>query len=129
MNNRIDIKRGTTPTLPITIFMPYENIKHIDFIFKKQLDDKYPKMLELSFDFPDDENVIDRETDSFIVNAKLTEEETRKLIEGVVYMDTRIVLTNNEIPKTEIVEVDVGETLFGEVFNKWLVSEFYLKQH
>ena len=118
MNNRIDIKRGTTPTLPITIFMPYENIKHIDFIFKKQIDDKYPKMLELSFDFPDDENVIDRETDSFIVNAKLTEEETRKLIEGVVYMDTRIVLTNNEIPKTEIVEVDVGETLFGEVFNK-----------
>ena len=129
MNNRIDIKRGTTPTLPITIFMPYENIKHIDFIFKKQLDDKYPKMLELSFDFPDDENVIDRETDSFIVNAKLTEEETRKLIEGVVYMDTRIVLTNNEIPKTEIVEVDVGETLFGEVYNKWLVSEFYLKQN
>lgn len=118
MNNRIDIKRGTTPTLPITIFMPYENIKHIDFIFKKQLDDKYPKMLELSFDFPDDENVIDRETDSFIVNAKLIEEETRKLIEGVVYMDTRIVLTNNEIPKTEIVQVDVGETLFGEVFNK-----------
>jgi hypothetical protein len=118
MNNRIDIKRGTTPALPITIFMPYENIKHIDFIFKKQLDDKYPKMLELSFDFPDDENVIDRETDSFIVNAKLTEEETRKLIEGVVYMDTRIVLTNNEIPKTEIVEVDVGETLFGEVYNK-----------
>ena len=129
MNNRIDIKRGTTPTLPITIFMPYENIKHIDFVFKKQIDDKYPKMLELSFDFPDDENVIDTETDSFIVNAKLTEEETRKLIEGVVYMDTRIVLTNNEIPKTEIVEVDVGETLFGEVFNKWLVSEFYLKQH
>lgn len=118
MQSNVDIKRGTTPILPITIFMPYENIKHIDFIFKKQLDDKYPKMLELSFDFPDDENVIDRETDSFIVNAKLTEEETRKLIEGVVYMDTRIVLTNNEIPKTEIVEVDVGETLFGEVFNK-----------
>lgn len=118
MNNRIDIKRGTTPTLPITIFMPYENIKHIDFIFKRQLDDKYPKMLELSFDFPDDENVIDKQADSFIVNAKLKEEETRKLIEGTVYMDTRIVLTNNEIPKTEIVEVDVGETLFSEVFKQ-----------
>lgn len=118
MYSPIDIKRGTTPTLPITIFMPYENIKHIDFIFKKQIDDKYPKMLELSFDFPDDENVIDREGDSFIVNAKLTEEETRKLTEGTAYMDTRIVLTNNEIPKTEIVKVDIGETLFGEVFKK-----------
>lgn len=111
MNSPIDIKRGTTPTLPITIFMPYQNIKHIDFIFKKQIDEKYPELLKLSFDFPDDDELIDKEQDSFVVNAKFEEEETRKLSRGKVYMDTIITLTNNEIPPTEILELDIGETL------------------
>ena len=118
MYSDIDIKRGTTPTLPITIFMPFENIKHIDFIFKKQISDKFPELLTLSFDFPDDEALTVKEEGSFIVNAKFEEEDTRKLTKGIVYMDTRIVLTNNEIPKTEIVEIDIGETLFGEVYNE-----------
>ena len=118
MNNAIDIKRGTTPTLPITIFMPFENIKQIDFIFKKQKIESYPELLKLSFEFPDDNDLVDKEENSFVVNAKFEEEDTRKLSKGTVYMDTRIVLTNNEIPPTEIVELDISETLFREVYNK-----------
>ena len=116
MQNAIDIKRGTTPELPITIETPFENIKHIDFIFKKQEGEKYPELLEKSFDFPETE--VEVGEDFFVVNVPFTEEETRKLTKGVVYMDTRIVYTNNLIPKTEIVQLDIGETLFSEVFDK-----------
>lgn len=118
MQGNVDIKRGTTPTLPITIFMPFENIKHIDFIFKKQIDDKAPKLLELGFDFPDNENLIHKEDSSFVIDVEFEEEQTRKLVGGEVYMDTRIVLTNNKIPPTEIVPLDIGKTLYGEAYNK-----------
>lgn len=111
MYSDIDIKRGTTPTLPITIFMPFENIKHIDFIFKKQKSESYPELLKLSFEFPDDNDLVDKEENSFVVNAKFEEKDTRKLTQGTVYMDTIIVLTNNEKPPTEILELDIGETL------------------
>lgn len=118
VNNAIDIKRGTTPTLPIRINIPFENIRHIDFVFKKQKSESYPELLKLSFEFPDDNDLMDKEENSFVVNAKFEEEDTRKLTKGTVYMDTRVVLTNNEIPPTEIVELDISETLFREVYNK-----------
>lgn len=116
MQNAIDIKRGTTPELPITIETPFENIKHIDFIFKKQENEKYPELLKKSFDFPG--TPVEVGEGFFVVNVPFLEEDTRKLPKGEVYMDTRIVYTNNLIPKTEIVELDVSETLFSEVFKK-----------
>lgn len=110
MQGNIDIKRGTTPSLPITIFMPFENIKHIDFIFKRGLEEDYPTLLEVAYDFP--EIPVEKGENSFIVNVKLSAEETRKLKPGKVYMDTRIILNDGTIPKAEIVKIEVGETLF-----------------
>ena len=136
MQSNVAIKRATTPTLPITIETPCENIKHIDFIFKTKKEEKAPKLLEKSFDFPEtvDEtettftifNTIEGEDDAdieikdgfFVVNVPFKENDTRKLTDGTVYMDTRIVYNNNLIPPTEIVQLDIGETLFNEVFNK-----------
>jgi hypothetical protein len=110
MQSNVDIKRGTTPTLPITIFMPFENVKHIDFIFKRELEENHPTLLEVGYDFP--ETSVEKAENSFIVNVKLSAEETRKLKAGRVYMDTKIILSNGDIPKTEIVEIEVGATLF-----------------
>ena len=116
MNNAIDVKRGTTPTLPIRINIPFENIKHIDFIFKRQKSENYPKLLEIGFDFP--ETIVEVDGDSFIINAELSKEETRKLIQGKVFMDTQIIFNNGKIPPTEIVELNIGETLFKGVFKE-----------
>ena len=110
MQGNVDIKRGTTPTLPITIFMPFENVKHIDFIFKRELEENHPTLLEVGYDFP--ETSVETSDNSFIVNVQLSATETRKLKSGKVYMDTRIILSNGYIPKTEIVEIEVGDTLF-----------------
>lgn len=136
MQNNVAIKRATTPILPITIETPCENIKHIDFIFKTKIEEKAPKLLEKSFDFPEaiDEaettltivSTVEDEADAtveikdefFVVNVPFKEKDTRKLTDGTVYMDTRIVYNNNLIPPTEIVQLNIAETLFNEVFNK-----------
>lgn len=112
MKNVVYIKRGTTPKLPIIISMPVKGIQHIDFVFKKGMGEHYPSLLEIGFDISDTQ--VEEEGDSFVVELKLTEKDTRKLTEGIVYMDTRIILTDGNIPPTEIVELEVGTTLFKE---------------
>lgn len=131
MNSPIDIKRGTTPTLPITIYMPFENIKHIGFVFKREIEENHPALLKVSFYFSEISNekvtvvfdeteqeqlnlsdVIEKETDFFIINLYLKDKYTRKLTKGIVYMDTMVTLNNGDKPNTEIVKLSVGETLF-----------------
>ena len=136
MQSNTNIKRGTTPELPITIETPCENIKHIDFIFKKDKNEKAPKLLEKSFNIVEEDSdngkiikavnvdsdgidaTIEVSGEYFVINVPFDENDTRKLPKGTVFMDTGIVYTNNIIPTTEIVELDILETLFSEVFNK-----------
>ena len=109
------MKRNTTPTLPIKINMPFENVTRIEFIFKKNASEYATTLLHKVFE--DEIPVRDGDTSkSFTVNLKLNAEETMRLSEGDVYMDTRIVLTGNLIPSTKIVKINVAETLFREVY-------------
>ena len=109
------MKRNTTPTLPIKINMPFENVTRIEFIFKKNASEYATTLLHKVFE--DEIPVRDGDTsEGFIVDVRLTAEETMRLTVGEVYMDTRIVLTDNLIPATKIVKIDVKETLFREVY-------------
>ena len=109
------MKRGTTPTLPIKINMPFNNVIRVEFIFKKDKTEYANTLLHKIFD--NEIPIADGDTSkSFTVNLKLNAEETMRLIEGEVYMDTRIVLTGNIIPSTKIVKINIAETLFREVY-------------
>ena len=108
------MKRGTTPTLPIKIKMPFENITRIEFIFKKDASEYANTLLHKIYDgnIPVSEQ---NETD-FVVDVKLTAEETMRLCVGEIYMDTRIVLTGDFIPETKLAKINVNETLFRQVY-------------
>lgn len=105
------MKRGTTPTLKINIpGIDVSEIDHIDFIFKASKSETAPAIIEKSY--PD--------TVSFDGNVFLmpfTEAETRLFNDYRAYMDTRIITRDGKIPATQIIEIDVRSTLFGEVEN------------
>jgi hypothetical protein len=90
-------------------------VKSIEFIFKRQIKSWEKILLQKSF--IDNIPVQDGDTsDGFTVLVPFTAEETSKLPEGVVFMDTRIVLINGSIPETNVVPLIMDETLFKEVY-------------
>lgn len=114
----MSVKRNTTPMLLVKVHMPFEKVRRIEFLFKKRKMDKYPELLRKVYDITTGEIPVKEGEDtgeSFTVLCQLTAEETMRLPEGVVYMDTRPVLYDGTIPNTEIVEISVTPTLFGEV--------------
>lgn len=108
------MKRGTTPTLPIKIKMPFSNVQSIEFIFKTDISEYANKLLYKKFEgnIP----VKEQNDNDFVVELKLTADETMRLSVGDVYMDTRIVLTGDIIPETQITKVNVNDTLFRKVY-------------
>lgn len=107
------MKRGTTPTLPIKIKMPFSNVQSIEFIFKTDISEYANKLLYKKFE--DNIPVKEYNDNDFVVELKLTAEETMRLAVGDVYMDTRIVLTGDIIPETQITKLYVNDTLFRQV--------------
>lgn len=108
------MKRGTTPTLPIKINMPFDNIKSIEFIFCKDKTEYSNTLLYKAFE--DNIPVKEQRDNDFVVELSLTAEETMRLSAGDVYMDTRIVLTGGLIPDTSIEKVNISDTLFRQVY-------------
>lgn len=108
------MKRGTTPTLPIKINMPFSNIKSIEFIFCTDKTEYSNTLLYKAFEgnIP----IKEQNDNDFVVGLSLTAEETMRLSAGDVYMDTRIVLTGNLIPETSIEKVNISNTLFRQVY-------------
>lgn len=105
------MKRGTTPTLKINVpGIDVSEIDHIDFIFKGSESETAPAIIEKSY--PDSVSY-----DSEVFLMPFTEEETRLFNDYHAYMDTRIVTKDGKIPATQIIEIDVRSTLFGEVKN------------
>ena len=116
----MSIKRNTTPVLPIKVHMPLESIKRIEFLFKEAPMDKFPELIRKAYDAENGGIPIREEEstgESFTVFCEFTAEETMKLPEGPVYMDTRPVLSDGTIPNTKIVEITVTPTLFSEVYS------------
>lgn len=108
------MKRGTTPTLPIKIKMPFGNVKSIEFIFKKDVSEYSNTLLYKAFE--NNIPVKEQGDDYFVVELSLTAEETMRLSVGDVYMDTRVILTGDLIPETQIVKFNVNDTLFRQVY-------------
>lgn len=114
-----DIKRNTTPVLPITVEVPLEKVREIEFVFKSRIDPDAPALVKKEYNVGEGAGIPVEEGDTskeFTVLVKLDAKETMKLISGEVHMDTRIVLTDGDIPYTDIVSGNIKETLFGEVY-------------
>lgn len=109
----MSIKRNTTPTIPITIHLPFECIKKIEFKFKDECSEIYPDLLHKSYE-KDKIKVNEKNETKFVMLVSFSAAETMKLPEGSVFMDTRIVLEDGSVPETKIVRIDVEKTFFGE---------------
>lgn len=101
------MKRGTTAVIPVKILLNHESIKSVDFIIKEKKESGADTLI--SRNYPED---VVFNGDFYLL--ELTEEETLSLKAGVVYLDTRIVTKEDQIPNTRIVIVRVDDTLFGE---------------
>lgn len=108
------MKQGTTPTLPIKIKVPFENVKRVEFIFKKNISKNSDILLYRVFEgnIPIEESAAD----SFIVKLALSDKETMRLSVGDIYMDTRVTMLDGNIPETKIVKINISETLFEEAY-------------
>jgi len=104
------MKRGTTPTLKISIEkINIEDVKTIEFIFKSRKQEASETIILKKY--PDDASYADN-----VFLLKFTDAETRLFASGsTVFMDTRIVCKNGTIPETDIAEIPVKPTLFEEV--------------
>lgn len=108
------MKQNTTPTLEIEIDFPFVDIKRLEFIFKDEPKTYARTLIHKAFEveFP----VTETTEESFKLSLDFSTAETMKLTPGKVFMDTRIVLLDGTVPETEIVELEVKTTLFGEVY-------------
>lgn len=118
------MKQNTTPVVPVEILMPFDEVKRIEFIFKRLNTNNYNNDLYRSYPalvhkiYEGDEIPIQEgdNSKSFVVNVLFSAEETLKIPSGPVYMDTRIVLNDGSIPETEIVKLNMKASLFEEVY-------------
>ena len=118
------MKQNTTPVVPVEILMPFDEVKRIEFIFKRLNTNNYNNDLYRSYPalvhkiYEGNEIPIQEgdNSKSFVVNVLFSAEETLKIPSGPVYMDTRIVLNDGSIPETEIVKLNMKASLFEEVY-------------
>lgn len=112
------MKRNTTPTLGISINVDKDSIDSIEFLFKARDSEKAQPLLSKKYS-ADTMNVAKGTNNGeLIFFLDFTAEETMKLPEGDIFMDTRIVTTSNKILETEIVSFDMKRTLFSEVYTE-----------
>lgn len=105
-----NIKRGTTPTIRVRLDgIKPEDIRSVEFLFKPVITDAGHVLLHK--EYPGDVTYDDTEE---LWLLPLTKEDTRRLPKFKrVYMDTRITFVDGAIPYTNIVDIQVTETLFG----------------
>ena len=109
------VKRNTTPTLPVTVYLPLSQIKKLEFIFKKKCTKNHPALVHKVFtagQIPVDES--ETSVSSFRVLLPLTAKETACFQVGEMFMDTRAEMKDGTVPETEIVSFNVTPTLFGD---------------
>lgn len=102
------MKRFTTPNIPIRFNINHSDIEHIDFLFK--LDKDMNSQTLFTRKYPDDVG-YDEELNLYTI--ELTADESGRLPEGIIYMDTRVVMNDGKIPATSIAELRVSATLFN----------------
>ena len=104
------IKRGTTPTISTKVDgVEFGDIQKVEFIFKNRISPDAPSLCMKYY--PGGGASYNSQDRSFDIS--LNESETRDFTANkTVYMDTRITLVGGSIPKTNIVQFSVIETLF-----------------
>lgn len=108
-NNGVDcaaaIKRGTTPTLQIYLDgVDMADVASVTFLFKELAEEGAPTVLEKTVISPP-ANPVD---------VDFTLEETYMLPAAALWMDTKLHLKDDKIPPTELIRVNVLETLFPQ---------------
>lgn len=102
------MKRGTADDLQIYMCVNYEDVDHIDFIFKDIKSETADVILTKNY--PTD-CTLDSETG--ILSIPFTADETY-LFSGRFYMDTKITMQDGSNPETEIVTLNMKPTLFEQ---------------
>ena len=102
------MKRFTATTIPIKFNISHSDIEHIDFLFKLYRDMNSQTLFTRKY--PDN---VDYDEESDLYTIELTAEESGRLPEGIIFMDTRVVMADEKIPATPIVELRVSPTLFN----------------
>ena len=110
------MKRNTTSTLCISINVDKDRIKEIEFIFKSKNSERSSELLSKKFNPETMKTSTGMLPGEVLFFVDFSTDETMLLPEGTIYMDTRIVTTDNKILETEIVSFDMGKTLFSEVY-------------
>lgn len=121
----IRIKRGSTPTLEITIHTPFEGVKEVNFIFKDKPNDYGREILKKEYKNNIPINQGEDNTKQFCLLMKLEADETlrfpidtvvsdgsAKVAIGKAYMDTQVVYSDGTIPPTSIISVEAYNTFF-----------------
>ena len=103
-------KRGTTPTFAVTLPVVLANVSTIEFLFKQYNRETADIVVEKTY--PADVS-YDVESSKFIISFTL-EESYKFEANKSFFMDTRINYTSGQIPKTNIVEITMNNTLFAE---------------
>lgn len=109
------MKKGCSDTKLIHIDVDNAIIDHIDFIFKTKKESSADAISEKSY-FSDGSGQVQYDSELGFYSIVFSEEETILFpANGLIYMDTRIVLKDGQIPETEIVSFRVQPTLFDGV--------------
>lgn len=105
------MKRGTTPTLKVKINIDISQFSSVEFLFKQTITEEdistsilkvYPTTQGLTYE-------------NGIFYIPFTEQETYNFIPNKsFYLDTRPITLTGSILATEIVEIPMNPTLFGE---------------
>ena len=110
------IKRNATAILPIEVGIPIENLRSIEFLFKKEKNPNAEELLKKTY--LKDEIEIKADTSNsfgFTMLMRLKPKETYRLPAGKVYMDTYPTLNDGNVPIIPIVTIDdILETLYKE---------------
>ena len=111
------IKRNATAQIPIEVGIPLENLRSIEFVFKKEKDSNADELLKRSY--RKEEIELKKDSDNplgFTMLMRLKPKETFCLPAGRVYMDTYPELNDGTVAIVPIVSVDdILESLYNEV--------------
>lgn len=109
------MKRNTTAPLCVCIEESKENIQEIEFVFKNKRSETAKNLLYKKYT-QDTMKVLEGSVvGETLLIIDFTVEETLKLPEGTIFMDTRITTPDGKILETSIADFDMADTLFAEV--------------
>ncbi len=112
-----EIKRNTTPNIPITITgANMDDITEVRFAFKLKDDEVSECIIEKQYNTKlNSENFFKENDESFVVSVKLSTEETMKIPKGVFYVDVLPIAKEEVLDAGPPIALMARGTYFNEV--------------